>query len=119
MLYWMQKFMKILLKFDKILIKFRQNFDKILTNFRPAGHAGGADVAGEDARALAARAPRAGPRSAGRIQQRHQRRLGCFLRRGELEIRPDFHPITTYSDYSNCRACYASGLKGTHRTLKS
>ena len=29
MLYWMQKFMKILLKFDEILTKFWQNFAKI------------------------------------------------------------------------------------------
>ena len=29
MLYWMQKFMKILLRFSEILIKFWQNFAKI------------------------------------------------------------------------------------------
>ena len=33
MLYWMQKFMKILLKFDEILTKFWQNFDKILLGY--------------------------------------------------------------------------------------
>ena len=34
MLYWMQKFMEILLKFNEILTKFWQNSDKILTKVR-------------------------------------------------------------------------------------
>ena len=38
MLYWMQKFMKILLKFGEILTKFWQNFDKILLKFRSDAH---------------------------------------------------------------------------------